>query len=125
MADKKFTPADFRKELTRIMPGYKWTVHKSDDENRLEATGIQTSGFNRLSTLSVKRKLDRHGHGITTYHVQSSGFGRRSPWLSWHEDTTLARALRGLQEYYETQANLYRSHAAHLQHGRTAEGGAE
>lgn len=125
MAGKNFTPADFRKELLSIMPGYKWTVHKSDDENRLEATGIQTSGFNRLSTLSVIRKLDRHGYGFATYTVQSSGFGRRSPWLSWHEDTTLARALRGLQDYYENQANLYRSHAASLQHGRKAEGGDE
>lgn len=121
----KFTTADFRKELVRIMPGYKWTVHKSCNENRLKATGIQSSGFNRLSTLSVVRELDKHGYGTPTYRVTSSGFGLRSPWLGNHEDITLPRALRGLQQYYEMQANIYRSHAAYMQHGRKAEGGAE
>ena len=49
----------FRTELKKIMPGYKWTVHKSSDpEYFLDATGIMTSGFNRTSTLQViKRKM--------------------------------------------------------------------
>ena len=123
MADKKFTPADFRKELTRIMPGYDWTIHKSHTEKHLEATGIQSSGFNRLSTLSVVR-LDR-GPGIVIYSAKSAGYGRRANWLHCNADSTLARTLRGLQEHYETQANLYRSHAASLQLGRNAEGGVE
>ncbi len=57
MTAKPFTTTDFRKELLAIMPGYKWTVHKTISGQKLEATGIQTSGFNRLSTLSVTRVL--------------------------------------------------------------------
>lgn len=47
--------AEFRKELLKIMPGYSWTVHKTSNPERLTATGIQSSGFNRLSTLQVTR----------------------------------------------------------------------
>ncbi len=123
MADKNLTPADFRAELVRIMPGYKWTVHKSGTASWLKATGIQTSGFNRLSTLVVIRNA--FIYAAPFYEVKSAGFGKRSPWLYSYTDSTLARALRGLQDYYENQANLYRSHAASLQHGRKAEGGDE
>nr|DAM62882.1 MAG TPA: hypothetical protein [Caudoviricetes sp.] len=123
MADKKFTPADFRKDLVRIMPGYKWTVHKSDDENLLEATGIQSSGFNRLSTLSVVR-LDR-GPGIIIYTAKSAGYGCRAKWLHCNTDITLASALRGLQNFYEAQACLFRKHASSLEQGRHAQGGDE
>ena len=114
---------DFRKELVRIMPGYKWTVQR---ENRaisgitgissLVATGIQSSGFNRLSTLSVSR---REKDGIVEYEARSAGFGTKSPWMHIHKDGTLARALRGLQDHYEATANTYRGLAAALQRGRT------
>ena len=54
--------AEFRKELIKIMPGYSWTVHRnmfSSKYKYLIATGIQISGFNRLSTLQViKREKD-------------------------------------------------------------------
>ena len=110
--------ADFRKELLKIMPGYKWTVHKSDTTSVLCATGVQTAGFNRLSTLSVSR-VER---GIGPwYEVKSAGFGRRSPWLGKNADTTLARALRGLQNHYDSMASTYRRGAASLQTGRQKE----
>jgi hypothetical protein len=111
-------PSEFRKELVKIMPGYEWTVHKSSNpEIYLEATGIQSSGFNRLSTLRVVR---RERDGAARYEVSSAGFGKRAPWLSTSEDGTLARAFRSLQTFYENMASTYRSHANYLQNARKA-----
>jgi hypothetical protein len=109
--------SDFRKELVKIMPGYNWTVHKSVflDATCFKATGIQTSGFNRLSTLEVVR---RDKDGTVEYEVKSSGSGTRAPWLSTASDGTLARALRALQNIYEWKAATYGSHARALQTGR-------
>ena len=107
---------DFRKELVKIMPGYDWTVHKSGHpEIYLEATGIQTSGFNRLSTLRVVR---REKDGVARYEVMSSGFSKRAPWLSTAQDGTLARALRSLQNHYENVGRNYLGHARDLQSAR-------
>lgn len=110
---------DFRKELMKVMPGYNWTVHKPSKYNPdlLEATGIQSSGFNRLSTLSVARSEE---NGIVTYEVKSSGFGAKARWMHTATDGTLARALRELQSYYQTQANDFRVLADRLQTGRKA-----
>ena len=109
--------SEFRKELVKIMPGYQWTVHKPlfRDATYLCATGIQTSGFNRLSTLEVVRR-DRSG--AVEYEVKSSGFGTKAPWLSTATDGTLARALRSLQTHYEHRAAAYSSHAWALQNAR-------
>lgn len=124
---------EFRAELEKIMPGYMWTVHQNrtgkwlrekypDTPVVLTATGVQSSGSNRLSTVEVERR--EHG-GEVTYTARSSGYGTRAPWLHEHKDGTLARALRGLQEHYERTAATYRSHAAALQTGRAQkEGGA-
>lgn len=54
---------EFRAELEKIMPGYMWTVHRPSKHLRfppyvLVATGIQSSGSNRLSTLEVTRRVD-------------------------------------------------------------------
>lgn len=106
---------EFRKELVKIMPGYNWTVHQSRDPGYLSATGTQSSGFNRLSTLRVTR---REQEGNVRYEARSAGFGLRAEWLHWAEDRSLARALRGLQDYYEHMANTYRAHAEHLKVGR-------
>ncbi len=118
---------EFRAELEKIMPRYLWTVHQDRTGKRLRekfpdtpevltATGIQSSGSNRLSTLEVTRRED-HG-GEVTYTARSSGYGRRAPWLHTHTDGTLARALRGLQDHYEAMANTYLSHASALKSGR-------
>lgn len=110
----------FRDELMKIMPGYSWTVHRhSKSAVRITATGIQSSGFNRLSTLQVVR-IDIAGK--VSYTVKSAGFGTRAKWLAENTDGTLARALRGLQQNYEAVANTYRSHAARLQEGRRQPG---
>ena len=107
---------EFRKELIKIMPGYKWTVHKSFyGSNHLKATGIQASGFNRTATLQVVRR-DKAGH--VEYEVKSAGYGKKSAWLSEATDETLARALRSLQSHYETMAAEYSSQANVLQMAR-------
>lgn len=115
--------ADFRAELKKIMPGYKWTVHRDgpyiynvkNKVQALTATGIQTSGCNRISTLNVTRteKDDQ-----IMYKVKSAGFGKRSPWLRSSIDTTLAKALRALQKEYEWAASNYAAHARDLESGR-------
>lgn len=114
------SPADFRKELIKIMPGYTWTVHKTimptfAPGKHHEATGIISSGFNRISTLKVIRR-DRDGK--VEYEVTSAGFGAKAPWLSTYTRPTLARALRDLQNHYEHMACLYSGHAARLRNAR-------
>ena len=112
---------EFRAELVKIMPGYSWVVHQSAVKNRLVATGTQSSGFNRLSTLSVTRT---ERDGAVSYESKSAGNGCRAKWLHTNTDGTLARSLRGLQDHYEAIANIYRSHAIALKSGRQSEGGA-
>ena len=118
------TAKAFRDELQKLMPGYSWTVHKQSkyrdipqDTMPLKATGIQSSGSNRLSTLEVIRRPigDR-----VTYEAKSAGYGTRAHWLHENKDGTLARALRGLQDHYEAMAATYRSHATALQRARAA-----
>ncbi|MEZ6890348.1 hypothetical protein ABL968_02820 [Pseudomonas aeruginosa] len=84
--------SQFRAELVKIMPGYNWTVHASrSSEKLLVATGIQSSGSNRLSTLRVQRRDDYAGSGKPHYEVSSAGYGTRSPGCTpprtepWHE----------------------------------------
>ena len=116
-AGKPFTADNFRAELAKIMPGYKWTIHRaSKGAVRLVATGIQSSGFNRLSTLRVERTIER---GVPWYKAKSAGYGTRATFLHENGDVSLARTLRGLQEHYEHMANSYRGHAARLKAGRT------
>ena len=108
--------AKFRKELVKIMPGYSWTVHRHKTAPvYMSATGIQTSGFNRLSTLFVSRS-ERNNR--IEYEVRSAGFGAKAPWLSEYMDSTLARALRGLQDHYENMAQNYSRHASDLKDAR-------
>ena len=108
--------AEFRKEILKIMPGYAWTVHTSRyPEMYLSATGIQSRGFNRLSTLMIER---REKNRVVLYEVKSSGFGKKTPWLSKAEGATLARALRSLQSHYESMAQIYSSNASYLQNAR-------
>lgn len=124
------TSNDFRAELMKIMPGYSWTVHKSlksrlpaeirnDLPDVLTATGTQSSGSNRLSTLEVTRRADG---GQVTYTAKSAGYGTKARWLHKSTCGTLARALRGLQDHYEAMSRTYRSHASALELGRKEEG---
>lgn len=104
---------EFRAELEKIMPGYKWTIHKST--SRTFATGVQSSGFNRLSTLQVEKAFVG---GFLQYSVKSSGSGTRAPWLYEASGGTLAQALRALQKHYEYEAANFKSHAQAIERGR-------
>lgn len=110
----EFKQADFRRELEKLMPGYKWTIHRG---KRMVATGFTSSGSNRLSTLYVER---RERNDAAEYEVKSAGYGLRAPWLETVTDGTLARAMRGLQDIYQWKANNYRAHAEALKIGRQA-----
>lgn len=108
-------PHEFRAECVKLMPGYSWTVHKTDRESYITATGIQSSGFNRISTLHVIRtEID----GVPSYEVKSAGFGLGAKWLGTKADGTLARALRCLQSHYEAMESKYGGHARALQNAR-------
>jgi hypothetical protein len=107
--------SEFRAELEKLMPGYQWTVHRSTFPGFVQATGSQSSGSNRLSTLNVQR---RDEEGKVSYEVRSAGYGLKAKWLHTTEGPTLARALRKLQDHYEAVAATYRSHAQALQKGR-------
>lgn len=109
----------FRAELEKVMPGYKWTVHKSNAPRLISATGIRSSGFNRLSTVRVTR-ID--GDRGPQYEVKSAGYGTKAPWGRTISASTLARSLRILQDHYEASANSFRKLASDLQQGRKAEG---
>jgi hypothetical protein len=110
---------DFREKLIKIMPGYSWTVHNPLSKNSalsyMEATGIQTAGFNRLSTLQVVR---RDKDGTVSFEVKSAGFGLNARWLSSATGKTLASALRTLQNHYENVASNYASHGRYLAESR-------
>jgi len=118
-ANKKpdtMNPTTFRKELVKIMPGFDWTVHKtSKGFTYISATGIQTGGFNRLATLQV---VWRERNGVPEYEVKSSGYGKKTPWLSEATRGTLAQALRALQDHYQDKASTYGCQARTLQSAR-------
>jgi len=116
-----FSQKQFREELLKLMPGYNWTVKSQRcSDTYLVATGIQTSGTNRLSTLHIERRDNYAASGLSRYEVKSAGFGTRSPWLHSTAEQTLARALRDLQNHYEREASKFSSHANALRAGRSA-----
>ena len=115
------TTTQFRKDLKKIMPGYKWTVHWPEKPTCLVATGIQTAGLNRISTLQVtvrEKKIGKLKEGMIEYDCRSSGFGKMAPWLSSCSERTLAKSLRCLQEDYEIRGENYLKHASDLQGAR-------
>lgn len=117
MAKGEYSAKDFRAELVKLMPGYSWTVRRSSSVDYVQATGIQSSGSNRLSTLSVVRT---NREGKVEYVSRSAGYGTRARWLHTYSDGTLARSLRGLQDHYEQTANTYHGHARALANARQA-----
>ena len=116
MKTKIFGAKEFRLELEKIMPGYQWTVSRQHIDTCLNATGIQSSGFNRLSTLQINRR--EHDDCHQQYEVMSAGNGTKTPWLNSAEGKTLASALRSLQDIYESEAAKYRNQVSALERGR-------
>lgn len=116
LSTQVITPKEFKSELQKIMPGYKWTVHRcSAPYDYMSAIGTQSRGSNRLSTVSVIR---RQHEDQVTYEVKSAGYGLKAKWLYECTENTIAKALRSLQNHYESMCALYRSHADDLQQGR-------
>jgi len=112
---------NFRKELKKILPGLKWTVHfNQSTEKFLIATGILSKGLNRMFTLSVTR---RERQDSVEYEVKRSGLGIRAIGLAKNTDSTLERAVRGLQYYYENMAIEYSTHEDMLNSARKKQEG--
>lgn len=117
---------EFRNEVTKIMPGYTWTVKKPyrfKNETAtgfayMEATGIQIAGFNRMSTLKVERRVDDDGSIV--YKGYISGYGKGTPPAMWAKAGTLARALRRLQDQCDAQRVEYATCVGALEKGRLA-----
>ena len=113
----KFTEKDFRRELLKLMPSYKWAIHKQMFDGVMTATGIRSSGSNRISTLHVERA----SNAMPWYSVKSAGHGAKAAWEGRNSDRTLASALRGLQDHYTKNESKFRSLASALEGGRKAE----
>jgi hypothetical protein len=108
----------FRASLTKLLPGYNWTVHKAFGAGAgLCATGIQSSGSNRCSTVEVKQRADG-----SWFESRLSGYGLHSPWLAAGFGGSLAQAVRSLQTSLERQAGIYQAQASTLQNARALKG---
>lgn len=105
----------FRAALTKTLPGYNWTVHKPIGED-LHATGIQSSGSNRCSTIEV-----RMTSGGKWFESKLAGYGTRSEWLAHGCGSSVAQAMRSLQTSLERLAGIYRSQANTVESARTSQ----
>ena len=112
---KEYTVADFRAELKKIMPGFKWTVHKSNVLDWIQATGIISSGFNRVATLQVVR---RSNPVRTFYTVKIAGYGKHGLFIREDQGKTLAQALRALEKYCECEWCKWGGAVGNLRQGR-------
>jgi hypothetical protein len=117
---KNMNSNDFRKDLQKEMPGYKWTVRRPRSDWFLMALGIQTSGYNRMSTLLVERRA--LSGDAAEYTVRYSGFGAKAPWIGQATEVTLVRALRELQQRFEWERNKYHAAAVTLADAREHKG---
>lgn len=117
---KPTTRAKLRDELKKLMPRYKWTVHRPNPYNDypdeiIIATGIRSSGFNRMSTIKVVRRETKNG---PWYTARSAGYGTKAGWAGEEDAETLAKAMRLLQNHYEGLARFYSGLATELMDGR-------
>lgn len=117
--EKSFTSTDFRAELKKWMPGFKWTVHKQRLGNDFfEATGIQSAGTNRTGTMFIQRCITQFG---IRYTAKVDGFGKKGSWLNVATGSTLRQALRNVQESCNWHARNYASVANMIQDARKGE----
>jgi hypothetical protein len=120
--DKAFTSSDFRAELKKYMPGFKWTVSRQRiSKDFFDATGIQSAGFNRTGTMKVERTDNsKMKYGGITYMVKVAGYGKNTPWLCRGTGSTIRQALRDVQETCEYHASKYESVANTIESARKA-----
>ena len=108
----------FREALVKIMPGCKWTIHRSrKGDLTILATAKETSGFNRLSTLEVSYSSRNQSDW---FEVKYFGNGTRGHLLDKNGDVTLARAVRGLQDRFQRKAAIYSCAAGRISEARIA-----
>ena len=120
---------EFRQEIVKIMPGYNWAVKKpyrlktetAPGFAHMEAVGTQSRGFNRMSTLQIKRRVGDNGD--IEYEANVAGYGTRGPWTGTRKGKTLARTLRGLQEYCEAKLAEYAACVNAMEGARAKKGG--
>lgn len=98
----KFT-SSLRDDLLKLMPGFKWTAHRDDsgDGSWIEATGIQTSGFNRICTVRVAVR------DLNWFEAKIAGFGARAKFVKTGCGKTLSRAFLLLQDGLKWEADMY------------------
>ncbi len=116
---------DFRAELKKVLPGYKWIVHQAyldatkDPPVRvaIRATGTFSKGMNRMSTVKVK-KYRRKEDGRISYSIKSAGFGVYAQFHTAWECSTLKQAVQYLQEYYKQRKQLYAGLEWDIENGR-------
>lgn len=101
---KPLSNADFRKELKNILPCYRWTIHLTNSARVISATGIKSSGFNRLSTIEVLRRNEG-----PWYEVAGYGHGTQGKVMGRSCGASLAKAIRGLQDHYASMTGKYDS----------------
>lgn len=105
----------FRDELKKRMPGFAWTVRKVSGE----AVGTQSSGSNRTATLIVRRRC--YNGEVVGYDATFYGYGLKSAAIASSGGTTVAQALRNLQNTLSHRGRLHSGAAGTMQAARTAE----
>lgn len=136
MREKVYTRAEFKADLERVMPGFKWTVHKPSsllrwdeptkmhvkvtlaekDAHRMTATGTKSSGFNRVATIEATYLANI----LRPFEVVVFGYGCRGPKIMAGVGKTVPQAFRDAQSKCEERAQFFGHGASLLKQGRTA-----
>lgn len=122
MSAKPKKEPDLRERLQKLLPGFKWTVHKQFTPEMIEATGTQSRGSNRIATITVKF-WPRHNtipkiDSIPWYEVKIFGYGTKGEHMGTGSDWTLASAVRSVQKQLEHRADINYSLAQTIQTAR-------
>ena len=110
--EKPYDAAALRKDLHKVLPGYKWAVHRSHkylSTNHIEATGTVSGGFNRVSTLTVKVAIRPPPYKGPDFNITMIDPHRCTTVSGWGE--TFTQCVRDLQNSLEdtfqrTKGNL-------------------
>lgn len=134
MSVKTYTREQFRKDLQRTMPGFKWTVHKPSslliwdeaaklhanatlaevDALHMDATGTKSAGMNRIATLDATyRASDGYPFNVAVF-----GHGCRAPKIMDGSGKTLPQAFRDARNKCEAKEQFFGNGVRILAYGR-------